>query len=100
MTMNRALRCAGRLCAIGLVVTLLPAVVAGQNRSSASRGAPGRTAWGHPDLQGLWTNTTTTPLERPVKGPGKATLTESERAELDAQAAARADRPPRPGDTG
>src|SRR5262245_13174105 len=25
-----------------------------------------RTAWGHPDLQGVWTNATDTPLERPV----------------------------------
>src|SRR5262245_42599749 len=24
-----------------------------------------RTPWGHPDLQGYWTNTTTTPLQRP-----------------------------------
>ena len=31
---------------------------------------PGRTAWGHPDLQGDWTNATLTPLERrPDTGP-------------------------------
>lgn len=101
--MNRALRSVGRLFAIGLVFALLPVAVAGQTRSGtspASRGAPNRTAWGHPDLQGAWTNTTTTPLERPVSSKETATLTASERAELDAQAAARADRPPRPGDTG
>ena len=32
--------------------------------SAAQDGLP-RTAWGDPDLQGHWTNTTTTPLERP-----------------------------------
>jgi hypothetical protein len=36
---------------------------------------PPRTPWGVPDLQGLWTNTTTTPLERPDKVAGKETLT-------------------------
>ena len=36
---------------------------------------PPRTPWGVPDLQGLWTNTTTTPLERPDTSAGKETLT-------------------------
>ena len=27
-----------------------------------------RTPWGHPDLQGLWNNSTTTPLERLTEG--------------------------------
>ena len=42
-----------------------------------------RTPWGDPDLQGLWTNTTTTPLERPSSLEGKAALTAEERASLD-----------------
>ena len=29
-------------------------------------GYDGTTAWGDPDLQGLWTNETRTPMERPV----------------------------------
>jgi hypothetical protein len=41
--------------------------------------APGpRTRGGHPDLQGIWTNATLTPLERPVEFAGKATLTDAE----------------------
>jgi hypothetical protein len=59
-----------------------------------------RTPWGHPDLQGTWTNATTTPLERPAAMSGKDVLTDEERRALDARAAANADRPPRPGDTG
>tara|TARA_B100001123_G_scaffold444863_1_gene594827 strand:- start:1786 stop:2736 length:951 start_codon:yes stop_codon:yes gene_type:complete len=39
-----------------------------------------KTPWGHPDLQGIWTNTTTTPLERPDDLAGKEVLTEEERA--------------------
>ena len=42
-----------------------------------------RTPWGDPDFQGLWTNTTTTPLERPDSLEGKQFLTDEERAALD-----------------
>jgi len=37
-----------------------------------------RTADGHPDLQGIWTNVTLTPLERPAEWADKPTLTEAE----------------------
>ena len=40
-----------------------------------------RTPWGHPDLQGAWTNTTTTPLQRPDELAGREFLTEEEWAE-------------------
>ena len=39
------------------------------------------TPWGHPDLQGAWTNTTTTPLERPDDLEGREFLTQEEWAE-------------------
>lgn len=40
------------------------------------------TAYGqHPDLQGIWTTSTLTPLERPVEFANKPTLTPSEAAE-------------------
>ena len=96
-------RSVGRLFIAGAVLTWLATSVAGQDSapgSSRLRREPKRTAWGHPDLQGFWTNTTTTPLERPVELASKAILTDAERAEIDAEAARTADRPPRPGDTG
>ena len=37
-----------------------------------------RTPDGHPDLQGVWTNSTLTPLERPGQFAGKTALTEAE----------------------
>lgn len=37
-----------------------------------------RTPGGHPDLQGIWTNATITPLERPAALAGKATLSDAE----------------------
>ena len=48
-----------------------------------------RTTWGDPDLQGIWTNTTTTPLERPKDLAGRAELTEDEWKKRDVETAAR-----------
>jgi hypothetical protein len=64
--------------------------------AAATPWTPRRTPWGDPDLQGLWTNTTTTPLERPDRFAGKETLTQEERIELDRRAARDADRPQPP----
>ena len=44
-----------------------------------------RTPWGDPDLQGSWSNATTTPLQRPGKYAGRETLTHEERRALDQQ---------------
>ena len=46
-------------------------------------GSPHRTPWGDPDLQGIWSNQTPTPLERPEALTGKHTLTEDEAAEFE-----------------
>src|SRR5215217_2169837 len=42
-----------------------------------------RTAWGDPDLTGIWTGSTITPLERPDELAGKEFLTEQEAADLE-----------------
>src|SRR5689334_10119661 len=42
-----------------------------------------RTPWGDPDLQGVWSNQSPTPLERPEALAGKATLSEEEAAEFE-----------------
>ena len=44
-----------------------------------------RTPWGHPDLQGIWTNATVTPFERPPELAAKEVLTEQEAAEYERQ---------------
>ena len=87
----------GRLFSVLGVVAFLSVAVGGQGRLQTS---PKRTPWGHADLQGLWTNTTTTPLERPAALGDKATQTVAERAELDRRAARNADAPPPPGNPG
>src|SRR5438309_7950069 len=44
---------------------------------------PLKTAWGEPDLQGIWTNEFDTPLQRPAKYANQEFFTEAQRAELD-----------------
>lgn len=45
-----------------------------------------RTADGHPDLQGIWTNATLTPLERPAALANKPTLTTAEASAFEKRA--------------
>jgi hypothetical protein len=55
--------------------------------------APGslRTAWGDPDLEGIWSYATITPLERPERLAGREFLTSEEVAAANSEAAARGD---------
>ena len=60
-----------------------------------------RTPDGQPDIQGIWSNATITPFERPLALGTKAFLTEEEAAQAEKRASEnRVDRPPRPGDVG
>ncbi len=53
------------------------------------------------DLEGIWTNATITPFERPAELGGREFLTEKEIKEFEARAAEnRVDRPPQAGDVG
>ena len=70
-----------------LVALLLLLPVAGVAQSDEGTTAVPRTPWGHPDLQGIWNNATTTPLERPSDLAGKEFLTAEEVAGRDAQVA-------------
>jgi hypothetical protein len=42
-----------------------------------------KTPWGDPDLQGIWTDETSTPLQRSPKYANQEVFTEEQRAELD-----------------
>ena len=48
--------------------------------SVAAQAPAGKTAWGHPDLQGTWSFATLTPLERPGELAGKDVFTNDEAA--------------------
>ena len=80
-----------RILAVLSFAALVPLAAAGQ------RDLP-RTAWGHPDLQGVWDFRTITPMERPEDLADKEFLTAEEAAELEetraAENAARDDQEP------
>ncbi|HKD28233.1 MAG TPA: hypothetical protein VKC66_20310 [Xanthobacteraceae bacterium] len=50
---------------------------------AALKSPPLKTAWGEPDLQGIWTDEFETPLQRPAKYATQELFTEAQRAELD-----------------
>ena len=81
-----------------LVLTVSISAVSAQAKKAWT---PPHTIDGQPDLQGVWTNATITPFERPAQLAGKAYLTEQEAAELEKQSAkSKVDRPPSAGDVG
>jgi hypothetical protein len=52
--------------------------------SGAAQKSPAlKTAWGEPDLQGIWTDEFDTPLQRPAKYASQEFFTEAQRVELD-----------------
>jgi hypothetical protein len=57
-------------------------------RTSAQAPAALKTPWGEPDLQGIWTDETDTPLQRPAKYADQESFTPAQRAELDRARAA------------
>ena len=80
----RSLVLFGVLAAMFVVVSV---AMAGQApRAAASTAAhakpstPARTAWGDPDLNGLWQGFTGVPLERPARVAGREFLTDAEMA--------------------
>ncbi len=78
------------LCAAVIVVFAAPGCgpAAGEAEAPAAGGdATLRTAFGHPDLQGVWALQTLTPLERPAEFADRATLTEEEASQIEEAAA-------------
>jgi hypothetical protein len=79
---------------VSLPIFLAPTEITAQIQApTASVQAPAatsvvKTPWGEPDLQGIWTDETDTPLQRPAKYASQEFFTEAQRAELDAQRAA------------
>jgi hypothetical protein len=62
------------------MIAALPAAA----ETTAPAAAP-RTAWGAPDLQGVWNYATITPQERPAELAGKQVLTDKEASEFEKQ---------------
>ena len=69
---------------IAVAALVLPAAAGAQDGSEAPR-----TAWGDPDLQGIWNNATLTPFQRPVEMGDQEFFTEEEAAGLEQRTANR-----------
>ena len=65
------------------VVSLSGLLCAGAALAAQPQWRAPRTADGHPDLQGMWTSATITPLERPEEYGGRRALTTEEAARLE-----------------
>src|SRR5947207_223412 len=77
----------GFTVAVGMVVAVasLPAVAGQAPSGKAKAGAKTfRTPWGDPDLQGVWNDATSTPLQRPGDVGSKQVLNDEEAAEFQA----------------
>ena len=68
---------------IALPTTTASAQAPATSGATPAASAPLKTPWGDPDLQGIWTDETTTPLQRPAKYANQEFFTAAERAELD-----------------
>jgi hypothetical protein len=61
----------------------ISAPASAQTRGSVAPAEALKTPWGEPDLQGIWTDETATPLQRPARYADKESFSEAERTELD-----------------
>ena len=73
------------VAAVSVLVALSPAAVTAANEAAAPSL---KTAWGEPDLQGIWTDETDTPLQRSPKYANQEFFTQAQREELDKERAA------------
>ena len=94
-------RCFAAVLTVMAVPLLAPAGAVGQTLTATTEGGTAfRTTWGDPDLQGIWTNSTTTRLERPDDLAGQEFLTDEERIAGDEERIRNSDQKPQPGQTG
>ena len=88
------------LTTVVLILSLAPVPVAGQQTQpnatstqapkaapATAKWTPSKTPWGDPDLQGVFTYSTATPLERPGAAADRDAYTEAEIAALEEKAA-------------
>ena len=78
-----AITAAGVGAAMAVSVTDLQAQVSASSGAVPAAAPTLKTPWGEPDLQGIWTDETDTPLQRSPRFADQEFFTEAQRAELD-----------------
>src|SRR5215472_5803822 len=96
--------------ALAMLIAMVPLAISasGQKPSQESKAAtaklwtPPRTADGQPDLEGVWSNASIIPLERPKELEGKQFFTRQELLAYEERVFNRSirDKPPAPGSVG
>src|SRR5262249_13886579 len=79
---------AGAAVSTGISVSIARTWAQARMVSATAPAAALKTPWGEPDLQGIWTDETETPLQRPAKYASQEFFTAAQRAELDEARAA------------
>jgi hypothetical protein len=96
---------AGQIMTIAIAVAGVSTVISVSIEPARAQGSAApdtasstlRTAWGEPDLQGIWTDETHTALQRPAVYADQELFTEAQRADLDQVRAALAGKNKRAG---
>jgi hypothetical protein len=86
-------RFSGSIITVAVAGAVISVLISGASAQvpAASATAPDgalKAPWGEPDLQGIWTDETTTPLERPAAYATQEFFTEAQRVALDSARAA------------
>src|SRR6516165_6306409 len=77
------LRTVSVLAMVAVGAGLAVSIPTGSAEVPESSAAALKTPWGEPDLQGIWTDESDTPLQRPARYANQEFFTDADRAELD-----------------
>jgi len=83
-----------RVAVLGGLMVVAAVALHAQSKPVPAKPFSARTAWGDPDLQGVWDYKTITPLERPAAMGDRQFLNDAEVQQLESRAARRLDQPP------
>src|SRR5882672_12913607 len=71
------------VAAAGTVGAVIAVSITGTSAQAPAAAPVLKTAWGEPDLKGIWTDESDTPLQRSAKYANQEFFTEAQRIELD-----------------
>jgi hypothetical protein len=81
-------RFSGSMLTVAITAAAVGAAISASVAQTSAQAPILKTQWGEPDLQGIWTDETDTPLQRSPKYATQEFFTEAQRAELDKERSA------------